>query len=220
MFTGIIQKKGKFLGLSRINNGSVINIECTNWDNDPYVLGESIAVDGVCLTLVKYTNNSFSADVMNETIDLTTLSKLKYGDIVNLERAMKATDKFGGHIVQGHVDGVGEIVSIVQNERDYVFRIKVSSDLSKYIVYKGSIAINGTSLTVSSVVNQNEFEVSIIPTTLRETSLSEKNVNSLVNIETDIIGRYHLSNKTQEIKDANSSSSLTIEKLLSAGFNV
>ena len=109
MFTGLIQKTGRFKGVTQQNGGSCIRIDCEAWANDPYQLGESIAVDGVCLTLVAHDATGFSVDVLKETLDVTTLAKLKLGASVNLERAMRADARFGGHIVQGHVDGVGTI---------------------------------------------------------------------------------------------------------------
>lgn len=217
MFTGLIQKTGRFKGVTQQNGGSCIRIDCEAWANDPYQLGESIAVDGVCLTLVAHDATGFSVDVLKETLDVTTLAKLKHGASVNLERAMRADARFGGHIVQGHVDGVGTISAITPAGRDISIRIKASEQILKQIVYKGSIAINGISLTVAKVISNIEFEVCIIPTTLRDTSLGEKRVGDKVNLETDVLARYG----TQQTKEeAPTQSNITIEMLKNAGFKI
>ena len=217
MFTGLIQKTGRFKGVTKQNGGSCIRIDCEAWANDPYQLGESIAVDGVCLTLIAHDAIGFSVDVLKETLDVTTLAKLKHGASVNLERAMRADARFGGHIVQGHVDGVGTISAITPAGRDISIRIKASEQILKQIVYKGSIAINGISLTVAKVISNIEFEVCIIPTTLRDTSLGEKRVGDKVNLETDVLARYG----TQQAKEeAPTQSNITIEMLQNAGFKI
>ncbi|MBQ2282511.1 MAG: riboflavin synthase [Kiritimatiellae bacterium] len=217
MFTGLIQKTGRFKSVTQQNGGSCIRIDCEAWANDPYQLGESIAVDGVCLTLVAHDATGFSVDVLKETLDVTTLAKLKHGASVNLERAMRADARFGGHIVQGHVDGVGTISAITPAGRDISIRIKASEQILKQIVYKGSIAINGISLTVAKVISNIEFEVCIIPTTLRDTSLGEKRVGDKVNLETDVLARYG----TQQAKEeASTQSNITIEMLQNAGFKI
>ena len=217
MFTGLIQKTGRFKGVTQQNGGSYIRIDCEAWANDPYQLGESIAVDGVCLTLVAHDATGFSVDVLKETLDVTTLAKLKHGASVNLERAMRADARFGGHIVQGHVDGVGTISAITPAGRDISIRIKASEQILKQIVYKGSIAINGISLTVAKVISNIEFEVCIIPTTLRDTSLGEKRVGDKVNLETDVLARY---GTQQEKEEAPTQSNITIEMLQNAGFKI
>ncbi len=218
MFTGLIQKIGRFKGITQQNGGSCIRIECDAWANDPYQLGESIAVDGVCLTLVSHDANGFSVDVLKETLDVTTLAKLKTGASVNLERAMRADARFGGHIVQGHVDGTGTIVAITPTGRDITIRIKANEQLLSQIVYKGSIAINGISLTVAKLVNNTEFEVCIIPTTLKDTSLGEKRVGDKVNLETDVLARY----ATQQVSSSKTEekSKITAEFLQNAGFKI
>ena len=217
MFTGLIQKTGRFKGVTQQNGGSCIRIDCEAWANDPYQLGESIAVDGVCLTLVAHDATGFSVDVLKETLDVTTLAKLKHGASVNLERAMRADARFGGHIVQGHVDGIGTISAITPAGRDISIRIKACEQILKQIVYKGSIAINGISLTVAKVISNIEFEVCIIPTTLRDTSLGEKRIGDKVNLETDVLARYG----TQQAKEeASTQSNITIEMLQNAGFKI
>jgi riboflavin synthase len=216
MFTGLIQKKGTFKGVSQKSGGSCIRIDCEAWANDPYQLGESIAVDGVCLTLVDSDSRGFTADVLKETLDVTTLSKLKAGTSVNLERAMRADARFGGHIVQGHVDGTGTISAISPAGRDISIRIKANEQLLSQIVYKGSIAINGISLTVAKLVSSTEFEVCIIPTTLKETSLGEKHVGDIVNLETDVLARYAVKPPSATQQE----SKITAEFILNAGFKI
>lgn len=217
MFTGLIQKKGKFKGISQQNGGNCIRIECDAWINDPYQLGESIAVDGVCLTLVSHDTYGFNVDVLKETLEVTTLAKLKAGACVNLERAMRADARFGGHIVQGHVDGIGTITSITPAGRDITIRIKANEQILSQIVYKGSIAINGISLTVAKLINNTEFEVCIIPTTLRDTSLGEKRIGDVVNLETDVLARYATQQSTGNKSDE---SKITLELLQNAGFKI
>lgn len=218
MFTGLIQKTGRFKGITQQNGGSSIRIECDAWANDPYQLGESIAVDGVCLTLVAHDATGFTVDVLKETLEVTTLAKLKAGASVNLERAMRADARFGGHIVQGHIDGTGAIAAITPAGRDITIRIKASEQLLSQIVYKGSIAINGISLTVAKIVSSTEFEVCIIPTTLKDTSLGEKRVGDKVNLETDVLARY----ATQQASSskAEGESKITAEFLQNAGFKI
>lgn len=218
MFTGLIQKIGLIKGISSRNGGYCINIQCSPWENDPYKVGESIAVDGVCLTLIEHSEYGFTADVLKETLNVTTLAKLKPGSQVNLERAMKADAKFGGHIVQGHIDGIGTISAIIPNGRDISIRIKANEEILKQIVYKGSIAINGISLTVAKICSPTEFEVCIIPTTLKDTSLGEKHKGDYVNLETDVLARY----ATQASKTTPPSleSKITPDFLINAGFKL
>lgn len=218
MFTGLIQKTGRFNGITQQNGGSCIRIECEAWANDPYQLGESIAVDGVCLTLVAHDAYGFSVDVLKETLEVTTLAKLKAGASVNLERAMRADARFGGHIVQGHVDGIGTVTAITPAGRDITIRIKASEQLLSQIVYKGSIAINGISLTVAKIVNTTEFEVCIIPTTLKDTSLGEKRIGDMVNLETDVLARY--ATQQANTSQAEGESKITVEFLQNAGFKI
>lgn len=218
MFTGLIQKTGRFKGITQQNGGSCIRVECDAWANDPYQLGESIAVDGVCLTLVAHDATGFTVDVLKETLEVTTLAKLKAGASVNLERAMRADARFGGHIVQGHVDGTGAIASITPAGRDITIRIKASEQILSQIVYKGSIAINGISLTVAKIVSSTEFEVCIIPTTLKDTSLGEKRVGDKVNLETDVLARY--ATQQTSSSQAKCESKITAEFLQNAGFKI
>lgn len=151
--------------------------------------GDSIAVDGVCLTVVDNANGTFTADVMRETMDRSRLSTYEAGSEVNLERALAAGQRMGGHIVQGHVDGVAEVVSRTPSEHWEVVRFTLPKQLERYVVEKGSIAVNGTSLTVSAV-GKGYFEVSLIPTTLRETTAGALAPGDPVNLEVDIVAKY------------------------------
>ena len=183
MFTGLIEQTGLIQDIAITNSGAKISF-CANFDD--VKLGDSIAVNGVCLSITEIKNNIFSADVMQETLNLTNLKKLKKGDIVNLERAMKANSRLDGHLVSGHIDCCAKVQTII-NE-GFSKKITFSCDTS-LIILKGSIAINGVSLTVSSV-DENTFEVSLIPTTQEETNLKYLKIGDIVNIEYDLIGKY------------------------------
>jgi riboflavin synthase len=156
---------------------------------DDIKIGDSIAVNGVCLTVTEYANGYFIVDVMPETFEKTTLTTLKTGSRVNLERALRLADRLGGHLVQGHVDGTGVIIAKEKNSIAIVYRIKAKAEVLRYIVPKGSIAVDGISLTVIDVDNQS-FTVSLIPHTAEMTVLGAKREGDLVNLESDIIGRY------------------------------
>ncbi|WP_348524453.1 riboflavin synthase [Peptoniphilus duerdenii] len=175
-------------------------------------LGDSIATDGVCLTVTKLGGDYFEAEAMLETINNTTFKELKGGEILNLERALSPTKRLDGHIVQGHVDGVGKIINTTHNSNEIVYKISAEDDVLKYVVNKGSIALDGISLTVSKV-DRNSLEVSIIPTTIRETNLKDKKLGDSINIETDIIGRYVYKFLNKEEKN-----SIDLEFLRENGF--
>ena len=153
------------------------------------MLGDSIAVDGVCLTVVSIHSSSFQADVMHETLNRTILAKLGRGSEVNLERAMQLNSRFGGHIVSGHVDGMGTIVNIQKDDNAVWFTIQAEPGIMRYVIEKGSITIDGISLTVAKVT-EDTFSVSIIPHTLKMTILKNCRVGDLVNLENDIVGKY------------------------------
>jgi len=162
-------------------------------------IGDSIAVNGVCLTVIEYARGYFVADVMPETYIKTTLKTLKNGSRVNLERSLRLSDRMGGHVVQGHVDGIGIIVSKEKDDIAIIYRIKADSDILKYVVAKGSIAVDGISLTVIKV-SYDSFTISLIPHTAEMTVLGQKAEGDGVNLESDIVGRYIeklISNKTQ-----------------------
>ena len=216
MFTGLIQKKGVLQGFRGGADAMVVDVQCSAWEDSRLVLGESVAVQGACLTVSAVRADGFSADVLPETLKQTAFNNLKPGAALNLERALRLSDRLGGHIVSGHVDGIGKIVSIEKTGRDYCVRISCGAEVSRYIVHKGSVALDGISLTVSAVPDAQSFEVCIIPTTWRETSLSERARGDAINIETDILGRYV--EKFVSGANGKSASSLSLEKLMSAGF--
>ena len=191
MFTGLIQRLGLHAGLARADGGASLSVTLPSPWPDPLVLGESVAVQGVCLTVSRILPDGFVADVLEETLDCTALGALRSGARLNLERALAVGDRLGGHIVQGHVDATGEVLSIRPRGRDFVLRVGTDSPTLRQTVYKGSIAIDGVSLTVSALSDEEGWlEVNLIPTTLRETSLSERKPGDAVNLETDILGKY------------------------------
>ena len=188
MFTGIIEEVGTLLATRKASKSESLTIEA------PYVLqdakvGDSIAVNGICLTATSISGNTFTADVMAETMRRTSLGTLHTGSKVNLERAMAAGGRFGGHIVSGHIDGTGTIANMEREENAVWVTIETTPQIMKYIIEKGSIAIDGISLTVATV-STDRFQVSIIPHTGEETILLKKASGDLVNLENDIIGKY------------------------------
>lgn len=200
MFTGIAEEIGKVNKFNMTGEKATLEISCKKVLDD-LKLGDSIMTDGICLTVTDFQDSFFKADLMAESLKVTKFDKTILGKNVNLERALKLGGRLDGHLVQGHVDGVGKIISISDN----VFRIKAQPSISKYIVKKGSICIDGISLTVSSE-NDHIFEVSLIPETLIRTNLSDRKVGDLVNLETDILGRFVeklMNNQNNERMDRN-----------------
>ena len=193
MFTGIIEELGKVQRITRGGRQQRITISCSKILEDIH-MGDSIAVNGVCLTVVEHNANGFSADVMNETISRSSLGALTVGSSVDLERAMAANGRFGGHIVSGHIDGTGTIKSIRQDGNAVWFEIKTDLKIMNGIVEKGSITIDGISLTVAAL-DCDSFKVSIIPHTLKETVLSHKKIGDIVNLENDVVGKYIKNNE-------------------------
>lgn len=192
MFTGIVEELGTIVRRDDLPDAARITVRGPLVTSDAK-FGDSIAVNGVCLTVVEQSPDEFTVDVMAETLRRSSLAALGAGSPVNLERAMAAGGRFGGHIVQGHVDGVGEIVSITPSENWTVVRIAVPADLSRYIVEKGSITVDGISLTVAAIGDDPSgswFEISLIPTTLAETNLGTTTVGTAVNLEVDVIAKY------------------------------
>ena len=212
MFTGIVEEMGTLTQLIRGSNEQRITISCSKILEDIHI-GDSIAVNGVCLTVVTYDGKSFQADVMNETFLRSSFVALRPGSPVNLERAMAADGRFGGHIVSGHIDGTGLIKSIKKDGNAIWFEIAASREITDGIVEKGSIAIDGISLTIAAVDNVS-FKVSIIPHTLKETVLGVKKVGDTVNLETDVIGKY----VKKLLASQTTNAGLTKEKLLANGF--
>ena len=188
MFTGIVEEQGVISNIATGKNSATLFIKCKKVLEGTKV-GDSIAVNGVCLTVTTMGRGEYTADIMHETLNRSSLGHLKKGDYVNLERAMAADGRFGGHIVSGHIDGTGSISDIYEDDNAVWYTIKASKDILRYIVEKGSVTIDGISLTVA-YVDEQSFKVSTIPHTRKETNLSEKKAGSTVNLECDIIGKY------------------------------
>ena len=189
MFTGIIEAIGEVTHIESKAKDSRLNITATDFNLNEVKIGDSIAINGVCLTVINKSTNSFKADVSAETLNKSSLASLQIGSKINLEKAMKANARFDGHIVSGHVDDIGVIVSKKTLGESIQFAIKVPANLSKYIAVKGSICIDGTSLTVNEI-NDCEFFVNIIPHTIKSTIIDYYQVGTKVNLEIDIIARY------------------------------
>jgi riboflavin synthase len=189
MFTGIIQAQGNIKEIRASNKGAVFVLNSNSLDFSDVSIGDSIAVNGVCLTVTQLDKNYFSADVSQETLNCTTFSQLKKGQNINLEKSLRLNQGVDGHIVSGHVDGVGKITLIDIEGDSTRMKIKVDDNLVKYIAKKGSICINGVSLTVNEI-DGNVFDVNIVPHTFSVTTFDELKVNSQVNIEIDIIARH------------------------------
>lgn len=190
MFTGIIEEIGTIQTIMHGSASAKLQIHAEKIMEDVNI-GDSIAVNGVCLTVCTLSSSSFEADVMNETLKRTSLGQLSRGSKVNLERAMAANGRFGGHIVTGHIDGTGTLVRFEKDDIATIVSIETSPEIMHYIIEKGSIAIDGTSLTVSQVsLQQNTFQVSLIPHTKENTILLTKRTGSLVNLENDVVGKY------------------------------
>ena len=188
MFTGIVEATGEVVTVEHADDDARITVRAPGIVSSAR-FGESIAVNGVCLTVVVSDDDVFTADVMPETLSRSTLGTLRAGQRVNLEQALTPTSRLGGHIVQGHVDGVGTIVSRDPGPRWDVVRIDLPHDLARYVVGKGSIAVDGVSLTVTDV-DDGSFRVSLIPTTLAETTLGERRPGDQVNLEVDVVAKY------------------------------
>lgn len=188
MFTGLIEEIGTISGSQPQRDALRLGI-CASAVLEGTRLGDSIAVNGVCLTVTDISDGAFYVDVMQETLNRTSLSRLEQGSPVNLERAVLPTTRLGGHIVQGHVDGVAEVQSRTVSEHWEIVRFSLPKEISAYVVEKGSIALNGTSLTVAAV-GDDWFEVSFIPTTLRETTHGQLTGGDIVNVEVDVLAKY------------------------------
>jgi riboflavin synthase len=188
MFTGIVEERGEVVAVDRLEDAARVRIRGPLVTSDA-VPGASIAVNGVCLTVVDVADGTFRADVMLETLHRSSLGALVPGDPVNLERPMALGARLGGHLVQGHVDGTGTVLDRIPGEHWEVVRISLPADLARYVVEKGSITVDGVSLTVTAV-DDDSFGVSLIPTTLAVTMLGVKGVGDPVNLEVDIVGKY------------------------------
>lgn len=188
LFTGIVEEVGEIRGIKKGEKSSILSIKANKVIED-VKLGHSICTNGVCLTVTNIYGNIFDADVMAETLRRSNLGELKVGSKVNLERALSAKGRFGGHIVSGHIDGVGKIVSLEKEDNAIWVTIEAKENILQYIVEKGSIAIDGISLTVA-YVDDKVFKVSVIPHTGKETILLSKTIEDTVNLECDVIGKY------------------------------
>ena len=189
MFTGIVQAVGRVARLEPRGGDVRLHVDTAGLDLADVQLGDSIAVSGVCLTAVTLEPHGFGADVSNETLSLTTLGQLKAGDPVNLEKALRLADRLGGHLVSGHVDGLGKVISVTPDGRSQRWTFEVPANLARYIAAKGSICIDGTSLTVNEVAGAR-FGVNLIPHTVAHTTFHAKRAGDAVNLEVDVIARY------------------------------
>lgn len=207
MFTGIIEEIGIVKEFTKSGNSALIIVECNKIlenNSSPLtahcsLIGDSVAVDGVCQTVTKFDKNSFSAQVSSETLKVTTFAKLKKGDKVNLERALSVNGRLGGHIVTGHIDGLAKVKTIQKLSEFYNIKFEIAQDFAKYVAKKGSVALNGISLTVADIAGK-DFSVAIIPHTFENTTLNYLRTGDFVNFEVDILAKY-------------------VEKILSTGNN-
>ncbi|KIL47943.1 riboflavin synthase [Jeotgalibacillus campisalis] len=188
MFTGIVEEVGAVVSINRGRESMVLSIEGPKVVSDVH-LGDSISVNGVCLTVTGFSKNTFTVDVMPETVKASTIHQLKIGSKVNLERAMSANGRFGGHFVSGHIDGTGTIRSTQQKENAIYIYIEMDPALMPYFMLKGSVSVDGTSLTIFDV-EESAIMISLIPQTVEESVLGKKRVGDLVNIECDMIAKY------------------------------
>jgi len=189
MFTGLISELGTVSAITKGESSAIFTINAPLLINE-IKLGDSVAVNGVCLTATSITERSFTADVMVQTLSLTSLSQVSVGSAVNLELAAQLNARMGGHMVSGHIDGVATVVGLTQGDKWLQFDIKVPENLSKYIVNQGSIALDGVSLTVGEINEANLVTVWLIPETLTRTHLAAKQPGELVNVEVDLIAKY------------------------------
>ncbi|PNS09265.1 riboflavin synthase [Solilutibacter silvestris] len=189
MFTGLIQGVGALRDSTPRDNGLRLHIDVGSLPFTEVELGESIAVNGACLTVVEFDTSSFAVDVSSETLRLTTLGRMTPGSALNLERAMRPSDRFGGHVVSGHVDGMGEVLQAGATNGEQVWRFAAPRELQRYIAKKGSICVDGVSLTVNEVDDAG-FAVMLIPHTIAHTAFATTTVGAAVNLEVDLIARY------------------------------
>lgn len=215
MFTGIVEETGSVVRVQKGAHSAVLMVQARKVLEGTRI-GDSIAVNGICLTVTAMSPDTFTADVMHETLDRTGLSGLGPGSPVNLERAMPADGRFGGHIVSGHIDGVGRITDVRRDDTAVWYTVEAAPELLRLVVEKGSIALDGISLTVAAT-GRNTFSVSIIPHTAAQTVLGRRKAGDLVNLETDIIGKYveKLMGREPELK---TQSAITREFLTRHGF--
>ncbi len=216
MFTGIIEAQGRIENIVNIAGDVRMTIAIGKMEMSDVKIGDSISCNGVCLTAIELTNSTYTADVSSETLKVTTLGELAIGSAVNLEKALRLQDRLGGHLVSGHVDGLGEVVSIKQEARSWRYQFKFPLEIGKYIAEKGSICINGISLTVNEV-ESNIFGVNIVPHTRQETTIKDLQLGSKVNLEVDLLARY-IERMLSVAKMDEKSSNITPEFLAKNGF--
>ncbi len=220
MFTGLVEEIGKISKITKGIKSYQFSIQAKKVLSD-LKLGDSIATNGVCLTVVEKSNSSFTVDIMAETVKLTNFNMMKIGDSVNLERAMRLSDRLGGHLVSGHIDGIGKITGIKREDIASIISIEAPEELLNQMLNKGSIAIDGISLTIIEV-NNKYFQVSIIPHTSHETTLLKKKAGEFVNLETDMIGKYIMrflhSNNIENSAKSKPSTAVTMDFLAQNGF--
>ncbi len=216
MFTGIVEETGTLRSLSRGSKSCVIHVQCSTVLEDTRI-GDSIAVNGICLTVTSMESGGFTADVMNETLSRSSLAQTRPGDSVNLERAMAANGRFGGHIVSGHIDGTGIIRKIRDDDNAVWYTVEAPPEILRYVVEKGSIAIDGISLTIARV-DDRSFQVSVIPHTRAVTALSSRRVGSPVNLENDIVGKYVEKLMQPAPSESGPASGITMEFLAQHGY--
>jgi len=215
MFTGIIEAVGRIKNIEPVGGDMRLHVDAGSLDMGDVKLGDSIAVNGVCLTAIEFSKDDFVADVSNETITLTSLKDLAVGSEVNLEKALLPTTRLGGHLVSGHVDGLGEVMSIKEESRSIQIIIRSPDELKHYIAMKGSICIDGTSLTVNKITN-TDFEINIVPHTQEQTIIKNYKPGTMVNLEVDLIARYL---ERLLLKDnGDQGEGVTLESLVKAGF--
>lgn len=214
MFTGIVEELGKIKSFERFSNGAKLTVECNDILSD-IKIGDSICVNGVCQTVTDYNSSSFSVMLSDETLNVTNFSDVKQGDYINLESALTLSSRLGGHIVSGHIDCIGRLVSVEKLSDFYDIEFEIPHENSKYIVYKGSITINGISLTVAKV-DENRFTVAIIPHTYENTVLKYLKTGDCVNIETDILAKYV--EKLLGFSDNKTKDTISMEFLKDNGF--
>lgn len=216
MFTGIIQSVGRIGKIEPRGGDTRLSIQVGKLDMADVQLGDSIAVNGVCLTAVRFDQQSFDADVSVETLRVTTLGSLHVGAPVNLEKALTPTTRLGGHLVSGHVDGIGEVISKKEAARAWQYTLRAPQAIKRYIAQKGSICVDGISLTVNAV-HDTDFELTIVPHTQNETTIAHWQLGSKVNLEVDLLARY-LERLLQAGGDEIRDNSLTTALLTRAGF--
>lgn len=218
MFTGLVEELGVLRFIRKGTDSAQLNIGVEKILDD-IKIGDSIAVNGVCLTVTAFDNDTFTADVMSETLSKTNLGHLKPGDRVNIERALRIGDRLGGHLVSGHIDGVGTITSMVKHDIATIVTIKAPEEVMRYVVRKGSVAIDGISLTIVDCTVE-KFSVSLIPHTAHVTNLGIKRVGAIVNLEADLIGKYveRLIGVYANSKNNSETSGVSIKLLMENGF--